>query len=54
MIDFNFSDFTDEGGCSYPPIRVISTSLKMPGIGKDTKNMSTAGGGKCPVFKTVW
>ena len=44
MIDFNFSDFTDEGGCSYPPIRVISASLKMPGIGKDAKNMSTAGG----------
>ena len=44
MIDLNFSDFTDEGGCSYPPVRVISANLKMPGIGKDVKNMSTAGG----------
>lgn len=46
MIDLNFNDFTDEEGCSYPPIRVISASLKMPGIGKDAKNMSTAGGGQ--------
>ena len=45
MIDLNFSDFTDEGGCSYPP-SVISANLKMPGVGKDVKNMSTAGGGQ--------
>lgn len=25
---------------------VISANLKMPGVGKDVKNMSTAGGGQ--------
>lgn len=26
MIDLNFSDFTDEGGCSYPPISHLRKS----------------------------
>lgn len=52
MIDLNFSDFTDEGGCLATHPSVISANLKMPALA-DVKNMSTAGGGQV-LFKTVW